>query len=144
MLIKEWTGDVYKTTTLLYRATNEGFNWTTYTNNIQGKTPTVILIKSRMGNIFGGFTSSEWITDNNYHEDRTNFVFSLTHETKHEHHDNFDRSMYRSTSYFVVFGGCNCDFRITTTCNSTKDSYSNLGFAYKCPDGITYNSEEAL
>jgi hypothetical protein len=65
-----------------------------------------------MGKIFGGFTNTSWAYGSDYKSDNTNFVFSLTHGTKHEHYRNFDKSMYCSSSYLVVFGGCDCDFRI--------------------------------
>jgi len=105
--------------------------------------PNLVILKSTLGKIWGGYTTTPWNITNEYKIDRNNFVFSLTHETKHEHHDNFDRSMYCGPTYLVVFGGCDCDFRVVDGCNTIKTSYTNLGFAYRPPPQFAYNSEES-
>lgn len=83
------------------------------------KGPSIVILKSTKGNIWGGYTTTSWSLANDYKTDRNNFVFSLTHETKHEHYQNFDRSMYCGPTYLVVFGGCDCDFRVVDNCNTS-------------------------
>ena len=142
-LLNEWLESKYSNTELLWRCTTDGFSASSFHAKCDGKGPTVVIIKSTQGKRFGGFTKTGWQMDNEYRTDHSNWVFSLTNKTKHKHYRNYDRSMYCGSSYLVVFGGCDCDFRIVNNCNTDGSSYTNLGFAYECPEGMSYDSDES-
>jgi len=59
-----------------------------------------------------------------------------------EQHQNHSNALYHYASYSASFGGGH-DFSICDIANTINSSYSNLGYTYKPPVGITYSSTEA-
>ena len=43
----------------------------------------------------------------------------------------------------MVSFGRGHDFRISSNCNQNNESYSNFGYTFQLPDGITMNTDEA-
>ena len=72
----EWTG--YKNMELLYRGTRDGSGSNIFHNKCDNKGPTICLCKNEKGNIFGGYSSISWTSDNNYHTANGSFLFTLT------------------------------------------------------------------
>ena len=72
----EWTG--YKKMELLYRGTRDGSGKDIFHNKCDNQGPTICLCKNEKGNIFGGYASISWTTDNNYHAANGSFLFTLT------------------------------------------------------------------
>ena len=61
------------------RGTKDGFLASTFHELCDGKGPTLTIVESEHGKIFGGFTSVSWSSLNGrYLPDPTAFVFSLT------------------------------------------------------------------
>ncbi len=50
--------------------------------------------------------------------------------------------MEHSKDYLVSFGRGH-DFRISSNANINNESYSNFGYTYQLPEGISLNSEQA-
>ena len=94
---------------------------------------TIILCKNEKGNIFGGFASISWTSDNKYHTADDSFIFTLTSiyniaPTKflnkiYPHH-----AIYHGNDRDPSFGGGH-DIGI---CNNflNSNSYSNLNHSY--------------
>ena len=57
--LREWLGDDYKWK-LLYRASEHGYTASSFHKCCDDKGPTLIVIKSITGNIFGGYTTESW------------------------------------------------------------------------------------
>ena len=57
--LREWLGDDYKWK-LLYRASEHGYTASSFHECCDDKGPTLIVIKSITGNIFGGYTTESW------------------------------------------------------------------------------------
>ena len=80
---------------LLYRGSEQGFRRSSFAKHCNDRGPTLTLIKSDLGHVFGGFTSISWATPEGdpsswkYYEDPEAFLFSLTHKTKHKQVKNF-------------------------------------------------------
>ena len=73
----EWTG--YKKMELIYRGTRDGSESKTFHNKCDNQGPTIILCKNEKDNIFGGYASISWTSDNgNYHAANGSFLFTLT------------------------------------------------------------------
>ena len=60
--LREWIGNEYKWK-LLYRASEHGFTAKSFHNYCDDKGPTLIVIKSTGGWIFGGYTTKSWSGD---------------------------------------------------------------------------------
>ena len=58
ILLKEWLGD-YKWK-LLYRASEHGYTAKSFHECCDDQGPTLVLIKSSEGCIFGGYTTQSW------------------------------------------------------------------------------------
>jgi len=66
----------------------------------------------------------------------------VTKKTKLEQFQNHGNALYNYSSYMATWGGGH-DLMLCDNCNSVNSSYSNLGYTYKCPNGISYSSTEA-
>ena len=68
---------------LIYKAIIDGDKAKTFHNNVDGKGPLIILVKTSNNNIIGGYTSKAWSSSNEYMNDSEAFLFSLTYEKKY-------------------------------------------------------------
>ena len=57
--LREWLGDDYKWK-LIYRASEHGYKGKSFHEYCDNKGPTLIVIKSSGGWIFGGYTTQSW------------------------------------------------------------------------------------
>ena len=68
---------------LLYQISRDGDNISTFYNKVKNKYPTLILIKSKSGYKFGGYTTQTWEITNIYKKDELSFPFSLNKQKKY-------------------------------------------------------------
>ena len=68
---------------LLYQISRDGDNISTFYNKVKNKYPTLILIKSKLGFIFGGYTTNTWEPTSDYKRDEYSFLFSLSNKKKY-------------------------------------------------------------
>jgi len=73
--IYEWSGK-YKLE-LLYSATKDGDSAEKFHSKCNNQGPTVTLFETDKDNIFGGYTSKDWTSNNNYKIDPDCFIFTL-------------------------------------------------------------------
>ena len=71
--LNEWCK--YKEMELIYRGSRDGKDFHKKCDN---KGETITLIKNEKGNIFGGYASIPWTSDNSYHSAPDSFLFTLT------------------------------------------------------------------
>ena len=62
---------------LLYRGTRDGWTTDNIHQKIDDEGPTVTLVKTSKGNIFGGFTNASWDKASGFKSDSEAFVFSV-------------------------------------------------------------------
>ena len=78
-------------TTLLFKGSRDGFKAVDFHKHCDNKGPTVTIIKSEHGKIFGGYTTVSWTSPydkyGKSYRDKEAFVFSITHATKHTYTD---------------------------------------------------------
>ena len=69
---------------LLYKVSRDGDRISTFAEKVKGKSPTLILIKTRTGYKFGGYTTVEWemTGEFNYKLDKNAFIFSINNKQK--------------------------------------------------------------
>jgi len=145
--LEKWIGSKGKWK-IIYKATKDGFDANTFRSFCSSKGPTITVIKSSNGYIFGGYTPISWGSNNNYQYDNKSFLFSFKNtngsqavkmENNGPHHAN-QYSIYNGSNYGPTFGGGH-DIYICSGSNSTNSSYSNLGHSYSLT-GFTYSSTQ--
>ena len=64
---------------LLWRASKDGFEWNDFYGKCNGKRNTLIIIQSKLNNVFGGFTSVEWsrMPKYRYDDDPKAFIYLI-------------------------------------------------------------------
>ena len=128
---------------LIYRASQDGFEASTFHTKCDDKPNTFIIIKSKNGNVFGGYTEQTWNHTGGYKTDPNAFIFSLinkiTNYTLKMNCDDHENSIYCSNIDGPTFGD---DLCILDNSNQNKKSYSNLDHSYSHPY-YEYETEEA-
>jgi len=128
---------------LIYRASQDGFEASTFHIKCDDKPNTLVVIKSTNGNVFGGYTEQTWNHTNGYKTDPNAFIFSLINKIINcklkMNCDDHDCSIYCSCFYGPTFGD---DICILDSSNQNKKSYSNLDHSYIHPY-YEYETEEA-
>ncbi|CAK63462.1 unnamed protein product (macronuclear) [Paramecium tetraurelia] len=116
---------------LIYQATKDGLNQTSFWNKINGKSNLLIIFKSKNGRIFGGFSPCQWLqTINGYVQDDTlsSFIFSQTHNQFYPLKEaNKANAIYCHSNQGPVFGSGH-DLQIGTDFQSGT---SILGTSYQ-------------
>jgi len=121
---------------LIYRGSRDGFDAQAFHSYCDNQGPTVVVCKAESsGFIFGGFTSQNWSRRNAFFQDKTAFLFSVTHKTKHPAFDS-DHAIFCNGRTGPIFGKGN-DLFIAGDADKNEESFSKLGVSYKT------NSEKA-
>ena len=136
-----------KNAKLLYRATNDGFSTKDFHSKCDGVAKTVTIIKNNLNHVFGGYTSSEWKSEEDYGwiSDSNSFIFSLRqngvlNKKKLKIIDE-NHSILGHVSYGPSFGH---DILIEDKSNIKTGSYCNLGDHYQLPIGYEYGEDKTL
>ena len=115
---------------LLYKVSRDGDRISTFTEKVKGKSPTLILIKSKDGYKFGGYTTIEWNMSGiyTYKEDKLSFIFSINKKQKFElKKGNESYAICGDPNHFAFGGGHDLTIwdKCTTNNNSKDYSYNN-------------------
>eukprot|EP01132_Coremiostelium_polycephalum_P008090 gene8090-9956_t len=113
----------------IYQASKDGFSASTFHQKCNNKGPTITIIWSKTGNIFGGYTSLKWDSSNIFQNDPQSFLFLLK--------NNMNQSMkfpYISSNLMRLHGSCGLSFGsdlyICDNSNTINSSCTNLGTSY--------------
>ena len=92
---------------LLWQGSTDDYAASTFHSKCNGKGPTLTVVQSDKGNVFGGYTSESWGFGGGgaYKYDATAFVYSLTHKAKCDKQKEPEYSIHDDSSYGPVFGG---------------------------------------
>jgi hypothetical protein len=130
---------------LRYRASDDGFSAEDFHRQCDNIRNTITIIKSKNGNIFGGYTDIAWDSNSFYRNDPKAILYSLVNKNnkpfKARVSSNGQCAICCDSSYGPTFGR-GCDIHIYSNSNTNSSSYSNFGFAYKHPD-YQHGSTEA-
>ncbi|KAJ3042754.1 hypothetical protein HK097_001908 [Rhizophlyctis rosea] len=61
----------------LFSSDRDGGSWTVFTNRVEEAGATVLVVRDKRGNVFGGFAGSEWAVRPKFYGDASSFLFSL-------------------------------------------------------------------
>jgi len=143
---------VYQKWSLIYRASQNGFEGANFHANCDNKPNNLVVIKSDNGNIFGGYTEQSWASEKNeWKNDPYSFIFSFVNLDEKPIKMNVKeptRSIGCCKIHGPIFGGnvlnnksTECDIYIHNNSNLNKNSYSNLGNGYIHPDYTVESTE---
>jgi hypothetical protein len=130
---------------LLYRATWDGFGSHDFHSKCDGHSNTLTILKAKESEfIFGGFTTVTWESSSLFKSDPNAFLFSLTNRDKRPLKTKIDPNKHQHAIHCnsddgPTFGGH--DIKIANNANTTRDSWSNLGFIYRHPQYANGTSE---
>jgi len=145
--ILKWISGNKKPWKIIYKATVDGFTASSFRTKCSMKGPTITVIKSTNGNIFGGYTPLNWKASGSQYEfDTKSFLFSFKNKDIGKCKIQIPNtgssgqySIYQEGSYGPVFGG-GFDLYICDNCSTTNSSYSNLGYSFTPPSGYSYGA----
>jgi hypothetical protein len=136
---------ITKNLNLIYRASQDGFEASSFHLKCDNKPNTLVIIKSEHGNIFGGYTEQDWTSINDAKTDNNSYIFSLINKDNKPLKlkcSDASKAVYCSTDYGPIFG-LGPGIRISNNSNQNKKSISNLGITsgvYKHP----YYADDSL
>jgi len=116
----------------LYVASKDGQSSSDFHSKCDSQGPTVVIVLTTTGNIFGGYAATSWTKSNSYVSASTSFLFRLRpgmrHYTVKKGKESY--SMYRHSSYGPTFGAGH-DLYIVSNALSSTSSYTNGGHSYE-------------
>jgi len=116
----------------IYVASRDGQSASNFHSACDGKGPTVVIVLTTTGNIFGGYAASSWSSSSGYVSASTSFLFRLRpgmrHYTVKKGKETY--SMYRNSGYGPSFGAGH-DLYIVSNALSSTSSYTNGGHSYE-------------
>ena len=93
---------------LIYNSKIDGDEAENFYDKCAYKGPTISLIKTKKGRVFGGFAKSEWIKGRKAIEDKNAFLFSLDNLEKYKILKPQYAIYSANDGYFLIYGN-NCD-----------------------------------
>ena len=125
--------------TLLLNSNIDGDSTSTFMDKCNGKYPTLALIKTTKGNIFGGYTTQLW--KQGKVQDRNAFVFSIDKKKKYNI-KNPEYAIGFENNYFWMFGYSYNTIVCRNNCTKTNDNYVD-NKTYDIPEQYELNGGES-
>ena len=127
--------------TLLYRGSRDTYKAARFHELCDNKGPTISMIKSKCGRIFGGYTSAPWTSVRGYKKDEKAFLFSLTQKIKYKAKDQSNNKVGHTPEYLIVFGKPN-DLWLKADCDVQKNPYRISKYIYTLQEDMNGNTIE--
>ena len=122
---------------LLYRASRDGWDPQQFHRRCDAQGPTVTLIKTDHGYVFGGFSDQSWTSGGHWIASQKAFLFALCCAAglgpTRLPVANADHALYGHSSYLPAFGG-GFDLKVGT--NKRRAGDVRVGHSYECPRGL--------
>lgn len=143
-IINKWLGGAKKFN-LLYKAVNDGFTGSAFHAKCDNKGPTVTIITSTEGYVFGGYSAVAWVSRDDFIADNSNqsFLFSLKNP-RNEPPKKFRLIKpgwaIHGSSYDQPAFGAGRDIGCCENSNKNNKSHFNFGYSYD-PTPFTYGKD---
>jgi len=123
----------------LFVASKDGDAASKFHGACDGKGPTIVIVETTTGSVFGGYTDLSWSSANAYAKSTETFLFRLRPSTRHYDVKSGKEgyAIYRGSSYGPTFGGGH-DIYIVNSALSSTSSYTNGGHSYNFPSYPNY------
>jgi len=134
LILLQWVPKTDKKKWILcYSGLKNGFISTAFHKAADNKGPSLVIIQSSNGNIFGGYNPQPWSSSAGYNNDNTSFLFTLVNKegmppTKFSKLSG-KNGCYSNSGNGPVFGE-GYDLFISSNSNKNTNSYTNLGLSY--------------
>lgn len=116
-LLRGWIAQGLMKFKLLYRGSQDGFKGQDFHKKADDHQPTITIIKSHNGKVFGGYSDQTWNVTNNYKNSTNTWIFSMDAKEKYvQKSGQAHYAVYCNTNYGPTFGGGH-DIYIANTCN---------------------------
>ena len=123
-MLCEWLPEKPKNIILLLNSNKDGDTIKIFSEKIKDKSPTLVIIMSKEGYKFGGYTNQKW-TKNVRNKDNNAFVFSLDKKKKYKILK-AEKSTYFCDSYWL-FGYSDNAIVIYDKCSNNNSNYVGKG-----------------
>jgi hypothetical protein len=121
---------------LKYRASRDGFKASDFHSHCDGIANTLTVIKTKNGNIFGGFTEQKWHSRGAFVTDPNAFLFSLVNKEEKPFKvlcsNEGKQAICCCSEYGFCFGYG--DICIESDLNKIKENVCDFGNSYQHPD----------
>jgi len=116
----------------IYVASKDGQASSNFHSACDGKGPTLVIVQTTTGNIFGGYTSTSWANNGSWGKAEQAFLFRLRPGMRHYSIKKGREAyaMYRHSSYGPTFGRAH-DLYIVNNALGSTSSYTQGGYDYE-------------
>jgi hypothetical protein len=121
--------------TLLYRGNRDTYKASRFHELCDNKGPTISIIKSKCGKVFGGYTATPWSSVRGYKKDEKAFLFSLSNKIKYKAKDPANNKVGHTPEYLIVFGKPN-DLWLKADCDTQKNPYRIAKYIYTLQEDL--------
>jgi len=137
-MIQVWLGTP-RHWVLRYRGSRNGFGGAQFHALCNNVGPTVTIIRSSGGYLFGGYNPNSWASTSGYSTGGGSFIFTLTNPygSPPTHFHNKSNGPYNHPTYGPSWGGGH-DLHISDACNGNAGSYTNFPHGYN--DTLAYGN----
>ena len=119
--------------TLLFQASQDGDKISNFYYKVGEICPTIILIKSKAGFKFGGYTTNTWKNISGYKKDELAFLFSIDKKKKYQIRKDKINEAINTQSNYIAFGGGH-DLKIYEQFKTDNNNYCNFPYSYSNGD----------
>jgi hypothetical protein len=136
-------------TTLIYKATRDGFSASSFHAKCDGKARTYTIIKSNSNSVFGGFTAVKWASSGDYSftVDGYAFFFSLRRSGVSNNEKFLIKpgysAIFNQFNYGPTFGNGH-DMHVCDNSNIYTGSYTYFGISYTLPSGYSVGAQNTM
>ena len=124
--IKDRFNKEIKNINLLYRASKDGDNLQAFSSKCLDINDTLVLVKTKDGKKFGGFTHEKWPLSQRTIQDRFAFIFSLDNKEIYKIKAPYNAISY-CNGYIITFGSLNfADFSISNNFMTNEKSFESI------------------
>jgi len=115
----------------LYAASKDGDSASAFHSACDNEGPTVVIVQTTSGAVFGGYTDVSWTSSSTYVSSTTSFLFQLRPYMKQYalKKGKEGYAVYHNSGYGPTFGNSH-DLNIRSYCLGNTNSYTNGGSAY--------------
>ena len=134
-LILSWLNKKSIKTNLLFNSKTDGYTLSDLYKKVENKSPILVIIKTKKGNIFGGYSNLPLKCDEKWHKDDNSFIFSFNTKNKYNAKSSSKTHILANDDLFE-FGN---DIRICNFFTQTNTNYVGK-CDYDSPDNYELNA----
>jgi len=155
--LHEWLSEETKWE-LCYRGSRDGFRAFNFHQKVDNvASPSLVVIKTTSGHVFGGYTSVGWSSRAGFHKDKTSFLFTLHNPLNRPqrvdcvpstnavyHNPNYGPIFGGKCdpNYVSIYGGIGPDLCVVDNCNQGNHSYINVHTSFVTSGYIPFTDQQ--